>query len=77
MDQLVDSDEEVEDMKKDLENVDKLHNEAPDLANEKSYKSAVKTINQGLEISPLTVQHSQGKGLCPGEKCCWCQESSC
>ena len=61
MDQLVDSDEEVEDMKKVLENVDKLHNEAPDLANEKSYKSAVKTINQGLEISPLTVQHSQGK----------------
>lgn len=56
MDQLVDSDEEVEEMKKDLENVDKLHNEALDLANEKSYKSAIKTINQGLEISPHCSQ---------------------
>jgi len=52
MDQLVDSDEEIQEMKNDLETVDKLHNEALDFANEMSYKSAIKSINQGLERSP-------------------------
>jgi hypothetical protein len=51
MSKLVYSEEEIDGMKKDFERIDKIYSEALDLSNKKSYKSAIKTINQGLETS--------------------------
>jgi len=55
-DQIVESDKEVEAMKTDLENVDKLHSEALELATKKSFQLAIEKINQGLKISPYCSQ---------------------
>jgi len=52
---IVDADPEVEQMKTDLENVDKLHRKATELASKKNFKSAIESINQGLKLSPYSV----------------------